>query len=178
MQNRWPTLYVRTLMALLTRPRLFFATGFGAISSPQASSILLVSALFSAASGMLLNHNGAPLSMGLIRLINAIGMAAIGAVIGFLAATVTATAGQRHSFAHFWRIFSLSSGTVLLIAWVPSAFLLTEPWKWWLIGTGMVRGLGMSTTRAVITVLFTFGATVMLIYALLPIIQFCRGLVG
>ncbi|BBO80396.1 hypothetical protein [Desulfosarcina ovata] len=174
MQHQWPSLYVRTLTALLTRPGTFFANGFAAISMGQATAILIVSGLFFAVSGTFMAPGTASVSMGVIWFVNAIGMVAIATAIGYVA--LATTAGRRYAFSRLWRIFSLSSGTVLLIAWVPSAFLLTEPWKWWLIGTGMVKGLGMSKLRAVITVLFTFGATVMLIYWLLPLAHSLKSL--
>jgi hypothetical protein len=167
MQKFGATFYAETLIALLTRPAMFFANRFAKVSTSQAAGILIVSGLFFAATGSLLNPASASLTTGLILFINAIGMVAMGSVIGYLALFVTAD--RRYPFSHLFNVFSLSSGAVLLIAWVPSAFLLTEPWKWWLIGTGMVNGLGMTKTRAVIIVLFTFSATVIVVYSLLPV---------
>ena len=169
MATRGPTFYVNTLIALLTRPGMFYATRFGQVTTSQSLAILTVSGLFFAATGALLRPDSSPLTVGLILFINAIGMAAMGSAACYLA--LVTTADRRYSFKQLLSIFSLSSGAVLLIAWVPSAFLLTEPWKWWLIGTGMVKGLGMSRARAVVTVLLTFAGMVALIYALFPIVR-------
>ena len=165
---------MHTLSALLIRPTRFFATRFEQISSGQALGILVISGLFFAATGTLLAPGSATVAMGAILLANALGMAVIAAGIGYLA--VVAATGRRYSFRRLWNVFSLSSGAVLLIAWIPSAFILTEPWKWWLIGTGLVNGLGMSKTRAAITVLLTFGVTVMVMYSILPLVHYARGL--
>lgn len=169
MKNLSARCYMDVLTALLMRPGIFFSTRFDGISAGQALGILTISALFFAAAGTLLTPGTASLTMGAILFINAIGMVGIAAGIGYLAVVVLA--GRRYTFSRLWNVFSLSSGAVLLIAWIPSAFFLTEPWKWWLIGTGMVKGLGMSKTRAAVIVLFTFGATVMAVYSILPVVH-------
>jgi hypothetical protein len=166
MKSRYSAIGLRSLGTLVTRPRIFFATRFHSITAGQASGFLILSALFSAVTGSLLNP-GTRMATGVILFANAVAMVMAGAAIGYVA--MVATTGRRYPFARLWNVFSLSSGAVLLIAWVPSAFLLTEPWKWWLIATGMVNGLGMSKVRAAIVTLFTFGALVMLVYALLPL---------
>ena len=162
-------LVVGTLSALMVRPSSFFSRTFHRISATQAAGILILSSLFFAASGALIDPGGASIRMGIILFVNAVGMVGIGAVIGYLA--MTASGGQRFPFSRMWNVFSLSAGAVLLIAWVPCAFIFTEPWKWCLIGTGLVKGLGMTKTRAVIIVLFTFGAMVMMVYSILPVVH-------
>jgi hypothetical protein len=166
--------YTHTLTALLIRPGTFFSTRFEQISSWQAVGILAISGLLFSATGTLLAPGTATLTWAAILFINAIGMVGIAAGIGYLA--VVATTGRRYPFSRLWNIFSLSSGAVLLLAWIPSAFIFTEPWKWWLIGTGLVNGLGMTRTRAAIIVVLTFGATVMVIYSLIPLVRLARGL--
>jgi len=166
MNPRKPTFYIDTLTALMTRPSRFFATTFQKVTAAQSLIVLTGSSIFFAATGTLLKPEGASLTTGLILFFNAVGMAIMGCTACYLA--IAATARRRYAFRKLLSIFSLSSGVVLLIAWVPSSFFLTEPWKWWLIGTGMINGLGMSRARAAITVVFTFGAIVILIYALLP----------
>jgi hypothetical protein len=173
MQTRRWTLSVDTLTALLTRPGFFYTTRFGQVTTLQALTLLTVSGLFFAMAGTLLRPERFSLAMGLILFINAIGNAVIGCTACYL--ILVATARRRYAFNTLLSIFSLSSGTVLLIAWVPSALFLTEPWKWWLIGTGMVNGLGMSKGRAVITVLLTVAVVVILISALLLVATHTRA---
>lgn len=168
MNPRNPNFYVCTLTALIMRPSRFFATTFKEVSAVRSLIVLTVSSIFFAATGSLLKPESASLTAGLILFFNAVGMAMLGSAACYLA--IAATAPRQYAFGQLFSIFSLSSGAVLLIAWIPSAFFITEPWKWWLIGTGMVNGLGMSRARAAITVLFTFGAIVILIYALLPMV--------
>ena len=104
---------------------------------------------------------------GVILFTNAVGMVVIGTTISFL--ITKAFSVERYPFSRLWNLFALCAGAVSLIAWVPGAFILTEPWKWWLIGIGMVKGLKMTKLGAVITILFTFGITVTLVLAVLSI---------
>ena len=98
---------------------------------------------------------------GILLFVNAIGMVVIGSGIAYVA--LIATTGRRYAFWRLWNIFSLSASAVLILAWIPAAFFLTEPWRWWLIGTGLVRGLGLSKIRALFVVLMTFGGMATLI---------------
>jgi hypothetical protein len=167
-------LVIGTLTDLMVRPGIFYSQSFERISTTQAAGILVLSSLFFAASGTLIDPAGASMRLAMILFVNAVGMVLIGAVIGYLAMAVSGV--RRCPFSRMWNIFSLSSGVVLLIAWVPCAFIFTEPWKWCLIGTGLVKGLGMTKARAVIIVLFTFGAMVMVIYSVLPVVNYARAL--
>ncbi len=167
MQPREITFYVDTVVALLTRPSRFYATRFREVTTLQALTVLTISGIFFATTGALLNPGSGALTVGLILFANALGMVVVGSMACYLA--LATTARHQFAFSRLFTLFSLSSGAVLLIAWVPSAFFFTEPWKWWLIGTGMVNGLGMSKARAAITLLVTFTAMVILVYALLPI---------
>ena len=168
MNPRRPAFYIDTLTALMTRPSRFYATTFKQVTAVQSLIVLAVSSVFFAATGSLLKPGSVSLTTGVILFVNAVGMVIVGSTACYLA--IVTTARRRYAFKKLFSIFSLSSGVVLLIAWVPSSFFLTEPWKWWLIGTGMVNGLGMSKVRAASTVLFTFGAIVILVYALLPMV--------
>lgn len=167
-------LVIGTLTDLMVRPGIFYSQSFDRISTTQATGILVLSSLFFAASGTLIDPGGASMRLAIILFVNAVGMVLIGAVVGYLAVAVSG--GRRCPFSRMWNVFSLSSGAVLLIAWVPCAYIFTEPWKWCLIGTGLVKGLGMMKTRAVIIVLFTFGAMVMVIYSILPVVHYARAL--
>jgi len=168
MNRRRSVFYFDTLTALMTRPSRFFAATFQQVTTVQSLIVLMVSSIFFTVAGSLLTPSRASLTAGVILFVNAVGMAILGSTACYLA--IVTTAPRRYAFGQLVSIFSLSSGTVLLIAWVPSAFFITEPWKWWLIATGMVNGLGMSKTRTAITLLIAFAAMVLLVYALLPMV--------
>lgn len=155
------------MAALVVRPGLFFSRYFVRITTRRATLTLVAAGFFFAVAGSSIAPGGASLRRMSILFINGLGMAAIGAGISFLMATLFGIC--RYPFYRLWNLFALCSGAVMLLAWIPGAFMFTEPWKWWLIATGMVRGLGMKRFDAAITILFTFVALVMLVYAVLPV---------
>lgn len=130
--------YFTTLTRLLSGPRQFFSQFSQEIGLKKALGYLLISSvLFSVAFG--LNARTAhPLIAGGLFFINAVGMTFISATVGYLLIAIL-KGGARSPFPHVFSIFALSSGTTLIAAWIPSFLIITEPWKWWLIGIGMVK---------------------------------------
>lgn len=159
---------MNTVTAMMMRPGAFFEDRLNQVTTGQAWRILLMSAVFFSAASALVNPAAARIGTFTISLVNAIGMAVLGTGIAHLA--LIAITGKRFALARLWPIFSLSASVVLVLAWIPAAIFFTEPWRWWLIGTGLVRGLGLSKARATMVVLATFGCLVMMISAMLLII--------
>ena len=141
--------YPAMLTALLCRPREAFDPERLSAVRPRALRYLLFSALFSTAASAMGAGTGA-LWAGAIYLANALGMTAMAAGIGHMAMVMTA--GRKAAFAEVLDIFALSAGTTLVVSWVPFSFWFTEPWKWWLVYTGLVRGLGLSRRGALTVV--------------------------
>lgn len=141
--------YPAMLTGLLCRPRASFDPKRLRAVRPRALRYLLFSALFSTAASAIGAGAGAPWA-GAIHLANALGMTVIAAGIGHMAMVMTA--GRKAAFAEVFDIFALSAGTTLVVSWVPFSFWFTEPWKWWLVYTGLVQGLGLSRRTAVTVV--------------------------
>jgi hypothetical protein len=160
--------YVSTVTALLTHPGAFFGDRFETVSAAQASGVLTLSAIFFSTIGTLAGPDCASVRMGLILFVNALGMAAMGAGVAYV--VLIAVIRRRVAFGRLWNLFSLSAGAVLLFAWIPAGFFFTEPWRWCLIGIGMVRGLGLSKAKAAVVVLTTFGVLMMVILTVLPMV--------
>ncbi len=154
MNLHWTKKYVSTVTAVMAHPGAFFQDRFNNVTVGQALGFLSLSALCFSITATLVNPVGGLLRNGVLLFVNAIGMVVIGSAVAYVA--LIATTGRRYAFFRLWNIFSLSASAVLILAWIPAAFFLTEPWRWWLIGTGLVRGLGLSKIRAVFVVLLTF----------------------
>lgn len=162
-----------SLSALITSPGRWFAEAFPGITPRTAAGMLLLASLLHAMAGGLSGFSDGTLLRVAILMINAVGMTVLGAAIAWLAGLIGG--GPRVRFSGVWMVFAVGASPTLLIAWVPFAFFFTEPWKWWLIGVGLVRGLGMTKGRAAIIVLFTFGAMVTMVLSLLPAVQRLAG---
>ena len=81
-----------------------------------------------------------PALWGGVFFANAVGMTFIGAGLGYL--VMTMCMGKKVGFDRLFSVYALSAGVTLLASWVPFFIWLTEPWRWWLIGTGLVRACG------------------------------------
>ena len=53
-----------------------------------------------------------------------------------------------------------------------------EPWKWFLITTGMVKGCGFTWKQAILVTVTTIIVVVLLFWSLAPVIVQMRGLMG
>jgi hypothetical protein len=107
-----------------------------------------------------------PLVMGGVFFINAMGMTFIAASIGFM--VMIAIMGRRVTFARFFSIYALSAGVTLLASWLPFFIWLTEPWKWWLIGTGMVKGFGFGRVQVLVIIGVSVGLMFFFFWWVLP----------
>jgi len=150
--------YLRTVTRLLSEPKKFFGDCAGETTFNQSLCFLVVSSLFFTAASLMSNMYIRPFMMGAIFFVNAVGMAFIAAALGFVVMTMLM---GRNAFA---------SGITLLASWVPFLMYLTEPWKWWLIGTGMTRGCGFRLSQALVIIGVSMGVMFLLFWSVIPII--------
>jgi hypothetical protein len=158
--------YFHTLTKLLGQPRIFFSElpqGGGLI---KPLGFLVVCDLFFAGASLVSNRPPNPVFWASIYFINAVAMALIAAGLGFM--VMVMMMGKRVTFTRFFSIYAFSSGVTLLAAWLPYFIWLTEPWKWWLIGTGMVRACKFSRTQAVFVIGVSIGIMVLFFDLLYP----------
>ncbi len=163
--------YVSTLSHLLGHPRDFFIQFAGAGMDPlKALGFLMTSALICAGAS-LMNGSlyGNPAVMGGIFLLNAVGMAVICAGSGYL--VMVMAYGKQLGFGCFFSVYALSAGVVVLAAWMPFFVIFTEPWKWYLIGLGLVHGCGLGWRQALIIMALSIAMVLLLFYSALPLIS-------
>jgi hypothetical protein len=67
-------------------------------------------------------------------------------------------------------IYALCSGVTLLVAWIPYFVIFTEPWKWYLIGTGLTKSCGMKLKEALLILAISFGIWYLFFRTILAII--------
>jgi hypothetical protein len=142
--------YIRIMGQLLTRPRPFFSTLPFDLGVKQSMPMLVVSSAIYTAACLLSRMPSDPLTWGGVLFANALGMALITAVLGF--GVILAARWKRVPFGPFFSIYALSNSAVLLVAWVPFIGLIAELFKWWLIGTGLIRSIGFRMWQTAIIV--------------------------
>ena len=165
--------YFSTLNKVLEKPRKFFSKLPQETGLKKSLAFLSVSSLFFAVactvSGMCPN----PFVTGSIFFINAIGMVFISAGLGYMAMTMIM--GKNVTFARFFSIYAFSSGVTLLASWIPFFIWLTEPWKWWLIGTGLTKACGFSWKQACLVIGVSIVILVLFFRSLIPVIFYVRS---
>jgi hypothetical protein len=90
---------------------------------------------------------GGSIPMALIILINGLAMPVVSAVIGY--GIIFVAMKRKLSWPRMLALYAYASGITYLISWLPLATWIGEPWKWILIGIGLVRGFGLSRGQAV-----------------------------
>jgi hypothetical protein len=95
-------------------------------------------------------------------------MCFISAILGFTAMTMTL--GRRVRFPRLFSVYAYSASVTLLAAWIPLFIWITEPWKWLLIGLGLVKGCGLRWFQALMVVGISIFVLVIFFWSLGPVI--------
>jgi len=145
--------YFRTLTRILAEPRRFFLELKETNGFRKPIAFLVVSSVIFTLASMIVATPSEPLKAIVIYLVNAMGMSFITMVLGYL--TMVTIFGKRVSFSRLFTIYSLASGVTLLVSWVPYFIWFTEPWKWWIIGSGFVNACGFRWYQALVIIAVT-----------------------
>lgn len=143
-------LYFHVLPKLLGHPREFFSETANTAGWRQALGFLLVSSMIFAGAFLLNMRPEQPVLTSGILLANAIGMTVIASGTGYM--IMVMIMGRHATFGRLFNVYAYASGITLLASWLPFFLFLTEPWKWWLIGTGLKRHAGFESKHVAIIV--------------------------
>ncbi|MEJ2101829.1 MAG: YIP1 family protein [Desulfobacterales bacterium] len=160
--------YVQAVFGILGHPRKFFSELSPTIGMNQPLGLLVLSAVFFCAANLMNVRPHAFFLMGGIYLLNAVGMVFIMAALGYL--VMTLSIGKKVPFVRLLGIYALCSGVTLLISWVPYFVVLTEPWKWYLIGIGLTKGCGLKIKESILIIALSLTVWILFYWALIPII--------
>ncbi|RJQ66521.1 MAG: hypothetical protein C4519_25470 [Desulfobacteraceae bacterium] len=159
--------YLHTWVQLVKAPKLFFDAGDTHSQGMPAAAFLAISSLISAGAAILTGPLSGNLVQGAILAVNGFGMALLAAGLAYpMAVPLT---GHKIDFSRIFSIFAHSSGVTLLLSWNPVLVMIAEPWKWWLIWTGMRRGCGLTRGQTAVVLALTVTMIIMLFRILLPL---------
>jgi len=163
--------YFQALTQMLSAPARFFSelpgeTGFG-----KPLGFLITSSVFFAGAGITTIAEDRFL-MACIWLINAVLMPMIMAGISFM--VMTMSMGKRVTFQRLFSIYAFAAGVTLLASWIPLFVWITEPWKWFLVVLGMVKGCAFRWTQAILIAATSILVLVLLFWSLSPLIVYLR----
>ncbi|MDY7032843.1 MAG: YIP1 family protein [Thermodesulfobacteriota bacterium] len=177
MSERWKfglQFYFQTIARLMWAPRRFFSDLSHEVGFLRSLGVLIVSSLFFGGAGIMNDTSENPLIKGGIFFTNAISMTFLAAGIGYM--VMTMMLGRCVTFTKLFSVYALSSGVTLLASWIPFFVWLTEPWKWWLIGTGMTRYCGLQLKHAVTIIGITVCVLLLFFWSLLPVISSLKSI--
>ena len=89
--------------------------------------------------------------------------------------TMIMTLGRRVMFAQFFSVQAFAVSATLLAAWIPLLIWITEPWKWYLIGVGLVKACGFRWYHAVMNIGITIFVMVLFFWSAGPLIVYVKG---
>jgi len=158
--------YVQTVFG---NPRKFFSELPPASGIKSSLLFLVVSALFFCTASLANMRVHAFYIMGTIHLFNAVGMVFIMAGLGYL--VMILSIGRKVTFDRFFTVYALCSGVVLLVSWIPYAAIFTEPWKWYLIGTGLTICCGMKIREALLIIVLSLAVWMLFYWSLMPLVR-------
>jgi hypothetical protein len=158
--------YFQTLTKMLSEPGTFFRQMPLKMHWSRPFGFLMVSSLFFAVASIIAGMSSHPLLMGMIYLINAVGMTFMASIIGFI--VISMLMGKRIAFATFFSIYAFASGVTLLSSWMPCFLVITEPWKWWLTYIGIKHVCHVSGRQSFIVILVSIALLLLFFWTLLP----------
>lgn len=131
---------------ILANPKRFFSEDAATIPASRAVFFLSVCSGMSAAAGLASVSFTDPVRYGLIPFVNALLMTLLAAILGFV--VMELLFGKKSTFSVIFKIYCVSSAITLLFSWVPGSGWFTEPWKWWLVYTGLKLTCGLTGLKA------------------------------
>ena len=143
--------YIEMQGRMLKEPLAVFDEVAQARDLKRSFGVLIISGTIYALAAVLIGHPRWPLLHGMVLLLNALGMATVTALVGY--GLMALTTRRRVPFTCVLPIYALSSGLTLLVAWIPLSIWVTEPWKWWLIGSGLTRCCALKGWQAAIIIM-------------------------
>ena len=164
--------YFQSLTGLLGSPRGFFTQIRGQEGTRTPFFFLLFSALFHTGACMTYVAESRVLMAGII-LLNALVIPLAGAGSGFL--VVRMFLGRDLSFGTLYAVYAYASGVTLLASWIPLFAWITEPWKWILIGLGLIRFAGLTRGRALLVLAGSLLITALFFGSLAPALRAILG---
>jgi len=163
------TYYFKPLTRVLQDPRTFFneLNADDKKGYIKAFGFVVVSSAISALAGTLVSGKINPLMLYAIIFTNAFGMVLISMGTGYIFMRIIT--GKPIHAVPFFSVYAFSFGTTLLLSWIPYSMWVIEPWKWWLIGTGLIRGCGLPLRQTLAIILVSISIIILLFWFLIKI---------
>lgn len=166
------TFYLQTVRAMLLAPGEFYGSLPDIPGFKRPFAFLVVSGLLHVALGLSFLFIPS-LLMASIVLLNALAMPVITALLGH--GLIVLLFRRKAAASKVFSLYAYAAGTTHLIAWIPLAVWISEPWKWILIGIGLMRAFGLRRLHAVLLVVLSIVMLIILFSILSPLLVSIKG---
>lgn len=161
--------YFTALSKILGTPRTFYRELSEDTAFRPSLGFLAASAIFSTVALLMTQAAENPAFAGGIYFVNALGMTAIDAGLGYM--LITMFLRRKVPFRRVFSVYAFASGVTLLASWIPLFVWITEPWKWILIGLGLTKHCGLGWRFSVFVIVMSIALIVLFFWSLLPVIS-------
>jgi hypothetical protein len=156
--------YAFSLIQLLIEPGLFFRELAHKTTMKRATGFMVICSVFFAGASLLTGvYSKSVFQMAIIYFVNATGMILISSILGYTAMVMIVK--KRTSFSIVFSLYAYASGLTLFLSWLPFLLWFTEPWKLWLIYTGLKNTCTLTWKQALIILVVSMTVQFLLIYS-------------
>ena len=163
--------YLQIMNRMLVSPGQFFRDTLGYVDLRRALGFLILSSLFFTLAKLSLIQQDY-LKLSVINFLNSLFMPALCAGIGY--ALLKWFSDREIRFNRLFAVYALSSGLMMLMSWIPLFLWITEPWKWFLVGLGLVKGCGLSRRQTLLVIILSIFLIVLVFWSINKIIFLLR----
>lgn len=165
--------YLESLVSIIRSPAVFFENADGESGSRRALVFLMISGLFYCSVSMTYFFENS-LLMGLIMMVNAVFMPALGACFSFC--IMRMMTGSMVSYSRVFNVYAYSSGAVMVISWIPGLAIVMEPVRALLVGVGLYKTGTLGRFQSLLTVVLTAVLLLFFFWTLAPLVLTVRDI--
>ena len=156
--------YGYAVIQILIEPRRFFTELPKNATMAKSLGFCVICSLFYVTASLLTGTYPSPVRMGGIFFLNGVSMVFIPAGLSYLIMVMTQK--KQSSFPLLFSVCAFSSGIPLLVSWMSMFLWFTEPWKWWLIYTGLKNSCKIPWKPALLILVLTMIIQFFFLYSL------------
>ena len=167
--------YFQTVVDLITSPRIFFTQLPQVIGYKKSLNFLLISGLFWA-SLRYTYYSDHSLFEAATLLINAFGMPFV--LAGFTFMVMGLFFGRITTFKRIGIIYIYATGVTMLLSWLPTIEIFTEPWRFILVAVGLVKACSFKWTQAITAIVLGVFIMLAMLASLNPVLYQLKVIFG
>ncbi|WP_421901838.1 hypothetical protein [Maridesulfovibrio sp.] len=167
--------YLESLIFIIRSPASFFESANDETGSRRALLFLMISGLFYCSVSITYFFENS-LIMGVVMMINALFMPALGACFSFCIMRMMTP--SMASYSCVFNVYAYSSGAVMVISWIPGLAVVMEPVRAILVGVGLYKTGKLGRFQSFITVVLTAVLLLLFFWTFAPLIVAVRDFLG